>query len=178
LFYKTTKEINIKAKCKLKISMLSTVQGSFFHLLPSNFALLFDLSREGLNGMVNSFVVVGLLFYVVGDYLKSGADERTNALNTRLAEQEEVLEAFLLYVERRYEQVKFMRDLVSQKRLGRPYKQMADQFEEQGGKEVASLYLEFLTEMSILERGEGSESAWTEAIKLYYERRGGLEAEL
>lgn len=158
--------------------MLSTVQGSFFHLLPSNFALLFNLSRKRLNSMVNSFVIIGLLFYVVGDYLKSGADERTNTLNTRLAKQEEVLEAFLLYIERRSEQIKFMRNLVSQKRLGRPYKQIADQFEEQSGKEVTSLYLEFLTEMSILERGEGSESAWTETIKLYYEHRDDLGAKL
>jgi hypothetical protein len=162
--------------------MLSTVQGSFFHLFPSNFALLFDLSREGLNGMVNSFVVVGSLFYVVGDYLKSGADERTNTLTTRLAEQEEVLEAFLLYVERRYEQVKFMRDLVTQKRLSRPYKQMADEFEEQGVKEVTSLYLDFLTEVSILERGERLGSACTDANKLGYfmtgEHRDDLEAKL
>ena len=71
-----------------------------------------------------------------------------------------------------------MRNLVSQKRLGRPYKQIADQFEEQSGKEVTSLYLEFLTEMSILERGEGSESAWTETIKLYYEHRDDLGAKL
>ena len=78
--------------------MLNKVQESFFHLLPSNFALLFNLSKKVQNSLVNSIVLMGTLFYVVGDYLRIGADERKATLNTRLDKQEEVLEALYLYI--------------------------------------------------------------------------------